>query len=63
MATPDNINELYDRYKERIEKELGGKVEKKEDKLATKEYKQFKSEFMPTHLSLYEKLCNASEKF
>ncbi len=58
----EEIKDLLVKYKERIEKELGGKVTKKEEKIATREYKQFKSEFMPTHFSLYEKLCNLSEQ-
>jgi hypothetical protein len=62
MATPEAMKDIYEKYKERIEKELGSKVEKKEDKVVTREYKQFKAEFMPTHLSLYEKLCNQCEK-
>lgn len=62
MVTPKGMEDIYEKYKDRIEKELGSKVKKKGDKVVTREYKQFKSEFMQTHFSLYEKVCNACEK-
>jgi len=61
--SPEELKDLSEKYKERIENELGGKIEKKEDITASKEYKEFKEEFMPSHLSLYEKMCNYSEQW
>ncbi len=51
---------LLEIYKKQLEQELGVKVEKKTP--VTREYQQFKFEFLPKHMSFYEKLCNLSEK-
>jgi len=53
---------LIEIYKKHLEKELGAKIEERPAKPITREYKEFKAEFLPKHLSLYEKLCNFSEK-
>src|SRR3989338_6650308 len=53
--------ELIERYRERLVKEL--QLPKSSFKPAvSKEYKEFKEEMMPVHISLYEQLCNLSEK-
>ena len=50
-------------YKKHLEKELGAKLEEQPAKKPTAiEYQEFKAEFLPAHMSLYEKLCNLSEK-
>ncbi|MBW2976020.1 hypothetical protein KY347_01085 [Candidatus Woesearchaeota archaeon] len=54
------MQDLIDAYKRQIEKELGLTVEKPE--ATSKEYKEFKKEIMPKHLTLYEKLCSLSER-
>lgn len=54
------VKEFIKKYREKIERELGTKLEP--TKLTTKEYKEFRKEFMPPHLSLYERLCNFCER-
>ncbi|MFH2028923.1 MAG: hypothetical protein ABIJ08_07310 [Nanoarchaeota archaeon] len=54
---------LYEKYKKRIELELGGKIEKKESQpIRSREYIQFKEEIKKGHLTNYERLCSLSEK-
>ncbi len=53
---------LKEIYKRHLEKELGTKLEEWTSKPTSKEYQQFKAEFLPKPLTLYEKLCNLSEK-
>ena len=52
---------LMEIYKRHLEQELGAKLEQPA-KPVTKEYQQFKAEFLPKHMTFYEKLCNISEK-
>ena len=54
---------LMEIYKSHLEKELGAKLESLPSKPTTIEYQEFKEEFLPKHMSFYEKLCNLSEKF
>ncbi len=54
--------DLMEIYKKEIEKQLGTKLEEQPSKPTTKEYKEFKAEFLPRQLTIYEKLCNFSEK-
>ncbi|MCH8329293.1 MAG: hypothetical protein IIB81_02790, partial [Nanoarchaeota archaeon] len=54
------MKDLVEVYRAQIEKELGAKIYN--PKITSKEYQEFKREFMPGHLTLYEKLCNSSEK-
>ena len=60
------MKDLVEKYKQKMEKELGptvkGAVEPKE-KVISREYIEFKEDYLPGHLSFYEKLCNLSEKF
>ena len=53
---------LMEIYKKHLEKELGAKLEERPIKPTTKEYQEFKAEFLPKQLTFYEKLCNLSEK-
>ena len=53
---------LMEIYKKHLEKELGAKVEDIKIKPITREYKEFKADFLPKHMTLYEKFCNLSEK-
>ena len=53
---------LMEIYKKHLEKELGAKLEEQPQQVTTKEYKEFKAEFLPKHMTFYEKLCNISEK-
>ena len=54
------MQDLIESYKRGIEKELGARTY--QSKAVSREYMQFKKEAMPRHLTLYEKLCNLSEK-
>jgi|TARA_B100001971_G_scaffold202585_1_gene216533 hypothetical protein len=54
------MQKLIETYKRQIEKELGTRVYK--PKVVSKEYKEFKRELMPGHLTFYEKACNLSGK-
>ena len=56
----EKLKSLVDVYKQNIEKELGTKISEK--KVESREYQEFKRQFMPRHLTIYEKLCNLSEK-
>lgn len=53
---------LMELYKKHLEKELGTKAEDIKIKPITREYKEFKADFLPKHMTLYEKFCNLSEK-
>src|SRR3989344_1372965 len=53
--------DLMEIYKKHIEEELGAKLEAQPSKPTTREYQEFKAEFLPKHMTLYEKLCNLSE--
>ncbi len=50
--------EIIKKYKERLETELGISITKP----ISREYKQFRKEVLPKKLTVYEKLCNISEK-
>ncbi len=56
------LSSLMEIYKEHLERELGAKLEPQPSAPTTKEYQEFKAEFLPKHMTLYEKLCNLSEK-
>src|SRR3989338_7883197 len=61
MPEEEKVKELIAKYKQ----ELGRKLTEKQIAAApvtTKEYQEFKKEFMPAHMTLYEKMCNLSEK-
>ncbi len=58
----EKLRSLMEIYKKHLEKEFGTKIEVQPSKPTTKEYKEFKAEFLPRQLTIYEKLCNFSEK-
>jgi Flp pilus assembly protein TadB len=60
--SPANPNDLIRKYKRRLEKELGHDPLQHIPAPVSKEYKDFREESMPAHVSVYEKLCNQSEK-
>ncbi|MBU0628071.1 MAG: hypothetical protein KKC75_02695 [Nanoarchaeota archaeon] len=62
MADPEEMKDLMEKYKQKLEKELGTAAQEKPQKTDTREYKKFKEEYTPGHLTLYEKLCSFSEK-
>src|SRR3989338_9329687 len=53
------MQDLIEEYKKAIEKELGTRIENQ--KVVSKEYQEFRREYMPRHLNIYEELCNLSE--
>ncbi|HJN56463.1 MAG: hypothetical protein QF436_00830 [Candidatus Woesearchaeota archaeon] len=56
----DRMKDLVAVYKRQIEKELGAKTS--HSKVSSREYNEFKRAYMPKHMTLYEQLCNLSEK-
>ena len=58
------VEELLKKYTKRIKTELKQPtIETGEAKpVTTKEYQEFKQEYLPKHMSWYEKACNFSEK-
>ena len=54
------MQDLVEEYKKSIEKELGASISS--PKPTSKEYQDFKKEYMPKHLQLYKNLCNQSKK-
>ncbi|MBS3101127.1 hypothetical protein J4204_03260, partial [Candidatus Woesearchaeota archaeon] len=54
--------DLMQIYKAHLEKELGAKLDDKPSKPTTREYQEFKAEFLPKHMTLYEKMCGLSER-
>ncbi|MFH1649249.1 MAG: hypothetical protein ABIA93_01745 [Candidatus Woesearchaeota archaeon] len=54
-------SDLSRKYERRLRKELGEEVPEESPKV-TRAYQLFKQEYLPKHLSLYEKACNWSEK-
>ncbi len=56
-------DELAAKYKKRIEKELGSKVEEKlSTAIISREYQTFKDEMLPVKMTFYEKGCNIAER-
>jgi len=61
MPEKKEIKDLIEKYRQKIEKELGPTIKEPKEKTITREYIQFKEEYLPGHLTFYEKLCNLSE--
>jgi hypothetical protein len=57
----EEIQNLLNKYKGDIEKQLNVPIEKKQVPIFSREYKQFKKELMSTRISFYEKACNYCE--
>ena len=62
MANPTEIKDLVARYKQKLQSELDLKELGPSERTFTREYKQFKKEAMPKHMTLYEKACNFCAK-
>ncbi len=60
--TNKEIQELYEKYKNRINQQFDITLEKTPKAVYSREYQQFKYENLPAHFTLYEQLCNFSEK-
>jgi hypothetical protein len=62
MKDPD-MQHVSALFKQRLESELNGSIESQEDNAVTsRAYDEFKSQYMPKHLTLYERICQFSEK-
>jgi len=59
----EEIRNLFEKYKERVEKELGAEVEEAPSRIMSREYGEFRKEFLSPRLNTYERLCNTCEKF
>ncbi|MDP7323830.1 MAG: hypothetical protein QF632_03655 [Candidatus Woesearchaeota archaeon] len=57
----EEYESLLAKYKSKVEEELGGSVNTPRQ-IVTKEYQQFRKEFISTHMSIYEQACNLSEQ-
>ncbi len=56
----EELRQILERYSRKLKQELG---EQETDlKYSSREYMQFKKENLPRHFTIYEKLCNISEK-
>jgi hypothetical protein len=64
--TDEKTREILEKYKRRLKEEFNENIDQAnetvDENIKTWEYKQFKSEMLPTHFTLYEKACNISEK-
>ncbi|MBI2129507.1 hypothetical protein HYU07_04670 [Candidatus Woesearchaeota archaeon] len=60
----DNLgfDDLKKRYEDKIKLAIEGKQEAGTPKVLSREYKTFKKELMPRQYTIYEQLCNISEK-
>ncbi len=63
-----DIQEFKDKYKKKLDQQLDKKTGKsvpflsQVQPVASREYTQFKRDYLPKHLSLYERACQISEK-
>jgi hypothetical protein len=62
MPGQEDIKDVLQRYKEKLKEQLDISPEAISRPTWSREYKQFKKEYISRRLSLYEKLCNISEK-
>ncbi len=60
----DEIKDVMKKYRERINKEMGRPLTESTEvkSVSSKDYSEFKQEYMPKKLTIYEKLCNMSER-
>ncbi|MFP4568210.1 MAG: hypothetical protein ACLFN8_04670 [Candidatus Woesearchaeota archaeon] len=56
-----DLLDVKSKYKRKLVQELGGTPDEVK-RVSSSDYESFKSSFMPKNLSLYEKICNFSEK-
>ena len=56
------ILDIMQKYKYRLNKELGGENSLPVEKITSREYEQFKKDILPKRFTLYENLCNKAER-
>ncbi|PIN86584.1 hypothetical protein COV19_03635 [Candidatus Woesearchaeota archaeon CG10_big_fil_rev_8_21_14_0_10_44_13] len=63
-ARKKEVSDIMLKYKQKLDKEFKVSLSEGSDikQVTTKEYLEFKEEYMPGHMSFYEKACNFSEK-
>jgi hypothetical protein len=62
MEEDKDLKDILQKYKEKLNQELKQPIEENSIKEVTsKEYTDFKSEYLPKELSIYERLCRFSE--
>src|SRR3989344_7909070 len=62
-APQQDIKDLIQKYTKKVETQLNVPLSSISEKpLTTKEYQDFRKQYMPGQMSLYENLCNRSEK-
>jgi hypothetical protein len=62
MPKQDQYEFLKKEVDRKIKKQLGQAVDETPEPIITKEYEDFKADYFPKHLSIYEKGCNWAEK-
>lgn len=62
MDPNERIRDFERRYKERIARQLRDYEEVEVKARTSKHYQDFKKDYLPTHITLYEKSCNFAEK-
>ncbi len=60
----DELKDFKEKYEKRLKKELKGKQEDEdiEEETKTRDYEEFRKQYMPKHMSWYEKACQISEQ-
>ena len=62
MEEDQDLKKILSKYKQKLNEELNIPIEEVPKEVTSREYIEFKKDFLPKELSLYEKLCNSSEK-
>ncbi|MBI2545717.1 hypothetical protein HYV81_00905 [Candidatus Woesearchaeota archaeon] len=60
--TNEEVHELYEKYRQRLNQQFEVHLEKSPKVVYSREYQQFKQESLPAHFTIYEQLCNMSER-
>ena len=59
----EDIKELVKKYTQKVETQLNVPIaDVSKEPITTKEYTEFRKQYLPQQMNLYEKLCNQSEK-
>lgn len=64
MVQDSDYENVVKMFRKRMDDEISGNSEDEsaEEELETRSYSEFKTQYMPKHMSLYEKICKFSEK-
>ncbi len=62
MREDQDLRKILSKYREKLNEELKIPIEETRKEITSREYVEFKKDFLPNELSIYEKLCNLSEK-